>query len=325
MHRKPSPQRIALRFDDLQFTFGEFDAAAARVATLLERAGVEPGDRVGVMLPNTPAFAIAFYGIMYRGAVAVPMNPLLKAREVSYYLSNSGAKALFAAPAFADEAIAGAAELGAQCWLVDDARLAMLIEDLPAQERPVSRGDDDVAIILHTSGTTGKPKGAMLTHASLGRNAEVSVRTLIQTGPDDVVMGCLPLFHVFGLTCGLNASVIAGATLTLIPRFDPRKALEVIERDAVTVFQGCRRCTPRCCAWPRRPNPRRRAACGSASPVARRCRSRFSPNSKQPSAAPFSRVTDCPRAPRWRPSIIRSDRAGGFDRHTDRRRTAAGR
>ncbi|ORB85913.1 long-chain-fatty-acid--CoA ligase [Mycobacterium kansasii] len=232
------PQRVALRFDDLQFTFGEFDAAAARVATLLERAGIEPGDRVGVMLPNTPAFAIAFYGIMYRGAVAVPMNPLLKSREVSYYLSNSGAKALFAAPAFADEAIAGAAELDAQCWLVDDARLAMLIDDLPAQEHPIGRDDDDIAIILHTSGTTGKPKGAMLTHASLGRNAEVSVRTLIQTGPDDVVMGCLPLFHVFGLTCGLNASVIAGATLTLIPRFDPRKALEVIERDAVTVFQG---------------------------------------------------------------------------------------
>ena len=73
------------------------------------------------MLPNTPAFAIAFYGIMYRGAVAVPMNPLLKSREVAYYLSNSGAKALFATPAFADEATAGAAEVGAQCWLVDDA------------------------------------------------------------------------------------------------------------------------------------------------------------------------------------------------------------
>ncbi|KZS61810.1 long-chain-fatty-acid--CoA ligase [Mycobacterium ostraviense] len=232
------PQRIALRCDDLQFTFGELDAAAARVATLLERAGVEPGDRVGVMLPNIPAFAIAFYGIMYRGAVAVPMNPLLKAREVSFYLSNSGAKALFATPAFADEASTGAAEAGAQCWLVDDPGLAALIADLPAQDSPVHRDDDDVAIILHTSGTTGKPKGATLTHANLGRNAEVSVRTLIETGPDDVVMGCLPLFHVFGLTCGLNAAVVAGATLTLIPRFDPHKALEVIERDAVTVFQG---------------------------------------------------------------------------------------
>src|SRR6202041_135865 len=87
-----NPDRVALRCDDLQFTFAEFAAAAARVATLLEQSGVEPGDRVGVMLPNTPAFAIAFYGIIYRGAVAVPMNPLLKAREVAFYLSNSGAK-----------------------------------------------------------------------------------------------------------------------------------------------------------------------------------------------------------------------------------------
>jgi long-chain acyl-CoA synthetase len=232
------PERIALRCDDLQFTFTEFDAAAARVATLLEQAGVEPGDRVGVMLPNTPAFAIVFYGIMYRGAVAVPMNPLLKFREVSYYLSNSGAKALFAAPAFADEATAGAGEVGAHCWLVDDAALAELIADLPRQDAPVERGHDDVAVILHTSGTTGKPKGAMLTHSNLGRNAEVSVRTLVETGPNDVVMGCLPLFHVFGLTCGLNGSVLSGATLTLIPRFEPRKAIEVIQRDGVTVFQG---------------------------------------------------------------------------------------
>ncbi len=230
--------RIALRCDDVEFTFAELDDAAARVATLLEQAGVQPGDRVGIMLPNTPAFAIAFYGIMYRGAVAVPMNPLLKGREVAFYLSNSGAKALFATPAFADEATAGAAEVGAQCWVVDDAELMALIAELPAQDSPVQRDDDDVAVILHTSGTTGKPKGAMLTHANLSRNADVGVRTLIETGPDDVVMGCLPLFHVFGLTCGLNGAVLAGAMLTLIPRFDPRKALEVIERDGVTVFEG---------------------------------------------------------------------------------------
>ncbi len=119
-----NPDRIALRCDDLQITYAEFDAAAARVATLLEQAGIEPGDRVGVMLPNTPAFAIAFYGIMYRGAVAVPMNPLLKSREVAFYLSNTGAKALFAATVFAEEANAGAAEAGAKCWVVDDAGLA---------------------------------------------------------------------------------------------------------------------------------------------------------------------------------------------------------
>jgi long-chain acyl-CoA synthetase len=232
------PDRVALQCDDLQFTFAEFDAAAARVATLLDESGIEPGDRVGVMLPNTPAFAIAFYGIMYRGAVAVPMHPLLKAREVAYYLSNSGAKALFATPPTAEEAASGADETGAHCWIVDDASLAKLTADLHEQGAPVERNDDDTAVILHTSGTTGKPKGAMLTHGGLGRNAEVCVRTLMEVGPDDVVMGCLPLFHSFGFTFGLNSAVLAGAMLTLVPRFDPRKVLEVIERDGATVFAG---------------------------------------------------------------------------------------
>lgn len=235
--RKQS-DRIALRADDLTITFAEFDAAAARVATLLAQAGIEPGDRVGLMLPNTPAFAIVFYGIMHRGGVAVPMNTLLRAREIEFYLSNTGAKTLFATPAFAEEAKSAASEVGAQCWIVDDARLPELIAELPKQDAPVERADDDVAVILHTSGTTGKPKGAMLTHGGLGRNADVSVRTLLETEPHDVVMGCLPLFHVFGLTCALNSAVLAGATLTLIPRFDPRKALQVIERDGVTVFEG---------------------------------------------------------------------------------------
>ncbi len=231
------PRRVALRCGESQLTYAEFDAAAARVATLLEGAGVEPGDRVGLMLPNGLAFAVAFYGIIYRGAVAVPMNPLLKSREIAFYLSNSGAKALFATPAFADEATAAAAETGSQCWLVDDAALTDLIADLPGRA-PAHRDDDDVAVILHTSGTTGKPKGAMLTHANLGRNADVCVRTLVQIQSDDVVMGCLPLFHVFGLTGGLNAAVHAGATLTLLARFDPRQAVELIERDGVTVFEG---------------------------------------------------------------------------------------
>ncbi|MBJ8346648.1 long-chain fatty acid--CoA ligase [Antrihabitans sp. YC2-6] len=232
------PTKTALRCADLDVSFTRFDSAAARVATLLERAGVEPGDRVGLMLPNTTAFAVAFYGILRRGAVAVPMNPLLKAREIEFYLANTGAKALFATPAFAAEAAAATAAVGAIHWSVDDAALTDLIADLPEQGQPVDRADTDTAVVLHTSGTTGKPKGAELTHGGLNRNQEVCARTLIEVGPDDVVMGCLPLFHVFGMTCGLNTAVAVGATLTLIPRFDPRTALEVIERDGVTVFEG---------------------------------------------------------------------------------------
>ena len=91
---------------------------------------------------------------------------------------------------------------------------------------------------MYTSGTTGKPKGAQLTHANMTSNADLVTRTLLQNGTDDVTIGCLPLFHVFGLTCGLNATVAAGGTLTLLPRFDGAKTLEIIQRDAVTIFEG---------------------------------------------------------------------------------------
>ncbi len=100
------------------------------------------------------------------------------------------------------------------------------------------RADEDTAVILYTSGTTGKPKGAELTHANLSSNCELAVQTLLNLGPGDVVLGALPLFHAFGQTCALNTTIQAGATLTLVPRFDPSKALEVLQRDQVTVFAG---------------------------------------------------------------------------------------
>lgn len=319
------PQRVALRCDGLQFSFAELDDAAARVATLLEQAGVEPGDRVGIMLPNTPAFAIAFYGIIYRGAVAVPMNPLLKAREVAYYLSNSGAKALFATPAFADQATAGAAEVRARCWVVDDAALTDLIAGLTPQSSPVDRADDEVAVILHTSGTTGKPKGAMLTHGNLARNADVAVRTLVEIEPDDVIMGCLPLFHVFGLTCGLNVAVLTGATLTLIPRFEPRKALEVIEREGVTVFEGVPTMYSALLSVSEEAAPKRHGVCGPASQAVRLFRSKYSPTSKTRLVAPFSRIRPIRKFSGRRLQSSAPAAQGRLDRHADRGRGNAGR
>ncbi|WP_298446246.1 long-chain fatty acid--CoA ligase [Gordonia sp. (in: high G+C Gram-positive bacteria)] len=231
------PERTALTCGDVTYTYSAFDTAAAAFATYLTGQGVRPGDRVGLMLPNVPEFAIMFYGILRAGAIAVPMNPLLKSREISYYLSNTGATAIFATPAFADEARTGAATAGARCLVVDDT-LAESIRSCTPQDHPIDRAGGDTAVILHTSGTTGAPKGAELTHAGLGRNAEVTQRTLITATESDVVMGCLPLFHVFGLTCGLNAAVIAGAALSLIPRFDPRLVLDTIAADRVTIFEG---------------------------------------------------------------------------------------
>jgi long-chain acyl-CoA synthetase len=232
------PDRPALRMDDLVLTYAQLREAAGRMSRLLSSAGIEPGDRVGLMLPNVPAFPIAFYGALAAGAVVVPMNPLLKSREVGYYLSDSGARVVLAWHSAAGEAAKGAADAGAQAITVATPDLADLLTDYaPATEQP-GREDDDDAVILYTSGTTGKPKGAQLTHANLVRNAELTARTLLKNHPDDVMMGCLPLFHVFGLTCGLNATVAAGGTLTLLPRFDPAKALEIIQRDKVTIFEG---------------------------------------------------------------------------------------
>lgn len=231
------PELVALKCGDVTYTFAEFNDAAAKVATLLAERGIKPGDRVGLMLPNVPEFAILFYGILRAGAVAVPMNPLMKSREISFYLTNTSAKLLLAVPAFADEARAGAESAGAECLLAD-ADLNAAIASFPAQSEPVATEDLDTAVILHTSGTTGKPKGAELTHIGLHRNAEITARTLINATPEDVLMGCLPLFHVFGLTCGLNAAVIAQAGLTLIPRFDPIVVLDAIAADRVTVLLG---------------------------------------------------------------------------------------
>jgi long-chain acyl-CoA synthetase len=230
-------ERPALRLDGTVLTYAELDEATARVAGLLHARGLEPGDRVGIMLPNVPEFAIAYYGVLRAGSVVVPMNVLLKQREVAFYLGDAGAKLIFAWHAMPDEAQLGAAEAGAACLVVEPSEFAGLLAGAEPAPEIAQRAADDTAVILYTSGTTGKPKGAQLTHGNLSVNADVS-RLLFSLRPDDVVLGALPLFHAFGQTCALNAAVAAGASLALIPRFDAGHALEVIEQYGVTVFEG---------------------------------------------------------------------------------------
>jgi long-chain acyl-CoA synthetase len=230
--------RAAVRLDDRILTYKQLDERSALVAGLLAALRVEAGDRVALMLPNIPEFAMLYYGVLRAGAVVVPMNPLLKAREVEFYLCDSGAKQMFGWHSTAGEADKGAEAAGAHFVPVAADTLDRLLAGHAPVVAVTDRADDDTAVILYTSGTTGRPKGAELTHANLRRNTAVSASTLFQLEPNDVVMGCLPLFHSFGQTCGLNAVVGSGACLTLVPRFDPGKALEVIQRDRVTVFEG---------------------------------------------------------------------------------------
>jgi long-chain acyl-CoA synthetase len=232
-----NPDHPALRMDDAVLTYGQFRDAARKVAASLRSRGVEPGDRVGMVLPNVPSFPVVFYGALLAGAAVVPMNPLLKAREVEYFLRDSGARITVTLASTAEPVLEAAAKVGIEAVTVGPALPEELIGD-SALDAAVDRADDDLAVILYTSGTTGQPKGAELTHANLAGNCRTTADTLAENTADDVIMGCLPLFHVFGLTCGLNTAVLRGSLLTLIPRFDGSKALSVIERDKVTIFEG---------------------------------------------------------------------------------------
>ena len=232
------PDRPAIRLDGETLSYAALDELSARAAGWLRERGVRPGDPVGIMTPNVPHFPVLYYGVLRAGGAVVPMNPLLKGREVEHYLGDSGAALMFAWEPSAGEAAKGAATTGARVIPVADADASAVRSGIEPAADWADKDDGDDAVILYTSGTTGTPKGAQLTHGGLRRNAEITARTLIGTGPGDVVMGCLPLFHVFGLTCGLNAALASGACLTLLPRFDAGAALRMISRDQVTVFEG---------------------------------------------------------------------------------------
>src|SRR5215216_1445092 len=231
------PEGIAYKLDDTEINWQAVDEGSARVAGLLKAKGLEPGDRVGIMLPNVPYFPVAYYGVLRAGGTVVPMNVLLKGREVAFYLKDPEAKWVFAWHDFAEAAETGADEAGAEVILVKPGEFEQLLGDAEPDREMCERDGSDTAVILYTSGTTGQPKGAELTHDNMLKNAQVS-RSLFDTSDDDVVLGALPLFHSFGQTCCMNACAVSGATLTFIPRFDPAKALEIIERDKVTMFSG---------------------------------------------------------------------------------------
>lgn len=231
------PDRAALRLEDAVVSYRTLDQGSAHMAGLLDNHRVKPGDRVAIMLPNVPEFALAYFGVLRAGGIVVPMNPLLKSREVAYYLGDSGARLLFAWHAFADEARAGAQQAEAEVVVVSPGAFDSLLASAPSVEDVADLHEDDTAVILYTSGTTGHPKGAELTHANLTRNCDIAGE-LVQLTADDVIFGGLPLFHAFGQTCTLNAAVGSGACLTLLPRFDAGKALGILGEHGVTVFAG---------------------------------------------------------------------------------------
>jgi len=230
------PDRPAVRHQDRILTYSEFRDLASGAAELLADRGVSRGDRVGLMLPNIASFPPLYYGILRLGAVVVPMNPLLRAREIEHHVRDSAMKVLLA---HSDVAQAEFATISGLCE-VAAVRDQETLEQLAERASGASLLDvpgTETAVILYTSGTTGAPKGAELTHDNLSLNASVVGDMLGLTG-SDVLMGCLPLFHAFGQTSAMNASVVAKATLTLVTRFDPDEVLKIVENEAVSVFEG---------------------------------------------------------------------------------------
>ncbi len=231
------PDHVAIKLDDIELSYAALDGASAHIAGLLAAHGFQRGDRVGIMLPNVPYFPVCYYGVLRAGGIVVPMNVLLKKREVAYYLSDSGATLLFAWHGFAEDAQAGAEQPGAECLMVTPGEFERQVGAATPDTAVADTADDDTAVLLYTSGTTGQPKGAELTHANLTLNARGSAE-LFDLGSEGILLGALPLFHSFGQTCGMNATISSGGTLTLLPRFEPGKALEIIQRDEVNAFQG---------------------------------------------------------------------------------------
>ncbi len=235
-------EHVAVRMNERELTYAELDRAARGIAQSLLANGIEPGQQVALMIPNVPEFTMAYFGILYAGCAVVPLNVLLSAPEVTYHIQDSQAKLLIAHPFFQKPAGEGAK--GAEVPVVwaggevgNETNLTSYAAAEPIQNLASTEPDDN-AVILYTSGTTGKPKGAELTHSNLLLNCAVVVPRLAPITQDDVSLATLPLFHSFGQTCIQNASIAAGGTFSLLPRFTPEDAFQIMQRDRVSVFAG---------------------------------------------------------------------------------------
>ncbi len=242
------PENVALIFGGQEIRYRELWEQTRRYAGVLRDLGVEPGDRVALMIPNVPDFPRVYYAALALGAVVVPIHALLKAEEIEFVLSDSGPKLLVCAAPLLGEGAKGAALAGVPTLsvLVPDELVEQLpfprLEELAAVAEPVEtsvpRDPFDTATILYTSGTTGTPKGAEGCHFSLVEQVNVLLAEALDLEPTDRILGCLPLFHTFGQTCVMNMGFRAGAAVVLVPKFDGATALELLNAHGCTIMTG---------------------------------------------------------------------------------------
>ncbi|HEY1133383.1 MAG TPA: long-chain fatty acid--CoA ligase [Nocardioides sp.] len=251
------PSRDAIVLGDTRLTYAQVDGAANQVANLLVSRGIRPGDKVALTCPNLPYFSIVYYGILKAGATVVPLNVLLKAREIAYHLDDSDAKAYFCFQGTPElpmgtEGKAGFDQTpGTEHFFVitADPAAPSPIEGTEtfgqalAGQAPtftsVDTEDSDTAVILYTSGTTGQPKGAELSHSNMRSNALVSEQLFGANAEDpDTYLCVLPLFHSFGQTVIQNGAFAFGGTVVMLPRFEAAPALGLMLKEKVTFFAG---------------------------------------------------------------------------------------
>jgi long-chain acyl-CoA synthetase len=234
------PDVRALVCDDITASYSGLSDDVTRFADYLIYGGLRPGDRVGVMLPNGPEFAVVFYGVLHAGGVVVPLNPALHARAVEFYLTITGATTLFVRPRHALAKTVAAVTAGAQPVEIGSHGIAQLTTGFAGRAEPVTRAACEAAVVLPVAETTGAHT-VELTHGELAESQAVIAGLLLPLGQNDVVMGCLPMTKRSGMTCGLLAPISSGATLVLPsvdPVLDPATALETIAAERVTVFEG---------------------------------------------------------------------------------------
>lgn len=246
----------AIIFQDNAISYAALDAAIEQAANGLVARGIGQGDRVGIMVPNLPQFVIAYYAVQRVGGTVVPINVLYKADEIAYVLNDSEAAALFVYEGFypgAAEALPNVPSV-AQVFFVGTGAVpdgttpwSALVDGSAPERPPIAIGPDDLATICYTSGTTGRSKGAMLTHRNFLANCEQCERVpRFKAVEEDRVLVVLPLFHIYGMNVGMSATLRIGATIVLIPRFEAGPVLDQIQKHRCTLLLGA---PPMYVAW----------------------------------------------------------------------------
>jgi len=248
-------ESVALVYQTDSITYGDLNDRADRVAAGLVKLGVRRGDRVAFSVGNNPYFPAIYYGVLRSGAVAVPLNTSLTAAELRPYLAAVAPRAIIAGESTVNE-VMSAGPHSAPVFVIGKHLTARPYESLLHFGPPdVVTSSDDIAVLAYTSGTSGSPKGAMLSHGNLDANIKQMIDIPNNpTRPDDVVLGVLPLFHIYGMNVILGLSVRQGAAVVLQDRFDVVGTMELIERHKVTILVGA---PPMFAAWLKLPESRR--------------------------------------------------------------------